>query len=79
MSNAEKRLKKLESHLSKLLEQLSEDSVHFQVLLKVVRQRAEDEKNYLEGKMTKDKYIKRLEEFEKTLMNTILRFYKFTE
>lgn len=79
MSNAEKRLKKLESHLSKLLEQLNEDSVHFQVLLKVVRQRAEDEKNYLEGKMTKDKYIKRLEEFEKTLMNTILRFYKFTE
>lgn len=79
MSNAEKRLKKLESHLSKLLEQLNEDSVHFQVLLKVVRQRAEDEKNYLEGKMTKDKYIKRLEEFEKTLMNTILRFYKFTQ
>ena len=74
---AEKRLKQLESKLNQLIKQLDEDSVHFQVLLKIVRQHSDDEKKYLEGKMEKDEYIKKLEEFEETLMGTILRFYRF--
>jgi len=70
MSDLDNRVKTLENRLDILEKKLDEDRRIYGVILRTVRQWAEDEKKYLE------EYTKKLGQFEATLMRELEIFHK---
>jgi len=70
MSDLDNRVKKLENRLDILEKKLDEDRRIYGVILRTVRQWAEDEKKCFEG------HAKKLGQFEATLMKELQIFHK---